>query len=425
MPGTPFEGSIAFNPPAPGLWIGAFQLPSNTAPSQILVTVPIYGDGLGPLSIFDPGPQVIVQPAGAAKLASPQAVVVDGNGALYIADAGADRVIKVAGSFRSILRLGTLKLESPSAVAVDGVGNLDIADTGNNRIVQFTIDGEAHVVPLDGRTLASPRGLVVNRTGDLLIADTGHDKIVEVKANGVVSIVSTGILKLSRPNGLAVDAAGDLFIADTGNNRIVKIDSTGAATVLHTGLPALSGPIGIAIDPAGTLYIAETSNDELIELLPGGVQRELPAGGLSNPHGIALDHGGVLYVADTRNKRVIELLRNGTPTLTFANTVEGKVSSGGSQEVVVRNIGNAVLTISSVSYPADFPEDASGNSTDCKAGETLAHAASCTLTVDFKPIAPIKKGSSTLLKESIQINSNSLNNSRSAQTVAVEGTELK
>ena len=97
----------------------------------------------------------------------------------------------------------------------------------------------------------------------------------------------------------------------------------------------------------------------------------------------------------------------------------------GNQRQDVRNIGNTVLTIGDVTFPADFPEDASGKSKDCKAGKALAAAASCTLTIDFKPVTPVKKGTSAARKEAVKVTTDSLNNSGAVQTVAVEGTELK
>jgi sugar lactone lactonase YvrE len=416
---------LSFLPHAPGLWAGAYQIFDASSPANLLVSIPVYGAGTGPQMVFDPGVQASVEPTGEAALGSPLGVALDANGALYIADESKNRVVKVSGKTVSVVALSGVTLKAPSALALDGAGNLYIADTGNGRVVELNRSGAAQVLPVGNIALAGSSGLEADGAGDIYIADAGIDRIVRVSAVGVASVLSTEALRLSSPTGLAVDALGDLFIADAGNNRIVKIASTGAASVVSTGTPALRGPTGITVDPAGTLYIAEAETGKLVEVSPGGVQTELLASGLSSPHGIALDHSGVLYIADTGNHRVLELERNAFPTLSFASTTVGKEDAGGPQTVTVRNIGNTDLTIADVTFPADFPEDASGKSKDCKAGKTLAAAASCTLTIDFKPVTPVKKGTSAALKEAVKVTSNSLNNSGAVQKVAVEGTELK
>ena len=444
QPGAKYTGRITFSAPNPGLYLGAMQLYGNCTPvnlpssidinppAKLLVSFPIYGDVLGPLSVFEPVTQAVVQPRGAAKLESPQAVAIDGNGALYIADSAKNQIVKVSGASKTTLSLAGVKLNAPSALAVDGTGDLDIADTGNDRIVQFTPSGQAHVVPLGTRTLARPRGLVVDRIGGLLIADTGHNRIVVVEANGVVSQFATGKLKLSHPSGLAVDAAGDLFIADTGNNRIVKVTSIGAASVVAVGKPSLNSPVGIALDAAGSLYITEKNSKELIEVSPAGIQSELPPGGLSDPAGIIMDPSGTLYIADTGNRRVFELGRDSAPHLRFEATREGQVSAGGPQQIKIRNIGNVPLGIYHFIFPPDFSEDPSAATTDCKSGETataigetLAPSASCTLSIEFKPVAAVAKGTNQLLKEWIIAVSNTIGYSNTDQYIYVEGTEIK
>jgi sugar lactone lactonase YvrE len=440
-PGKRYKGTISLSAPNPGLYLGAMQVygnctPANSPssintnpPAELLVSIPIYGEVSAALSVFEPGTQVVLQPQGAAKFADPEAVALDGNGALYVADTGNNRIVKVTPTSRAILSLGSLSLKAPSALAVDGAGNLDIADTGNNRIVQFTPSGQASVVPLGTRTLAGPRGLIVDRLGDLLIADTGHNRVLVVEANGLVSVFATGKLKLSRPNGLATDAAGDVFVADTGNNRIVKITSAGSASVVPLGTPAVKSPVGIGVDAADSLYITQEAGKSLVEISPAGIQSELLPSGLSDPRGITMDPSGtLLYIADSGNSRVVELVRSASPKLSFGPTMEGKIDAGGPKATTIRNIGSQPLKIFSITFPPDFPETplASASATECKAGVTLAESASCSLAVEFKPIATVLKGSEQLLKETVLIVSDANNGfTGHEQEITVEGTEIK
>lgn len=336
----------------------------------------------------------------------------------------------VENNTASVLQRKGLSLTAPTALAIDYAGNLIVALAGNK-------SGSVLVIPPAGKfyllgppsSLLAPagaHGLAVDDQGNLFISDTGNDQILGYPAGSSGTfVVSTGTLTLSSPSGLALDRAGNLFIADTGNNRIVELAANGTASVVPTGTPDLNAPTGVAIDPAGTLYISQASNNSVVEVSPGGLQTALINSGLSNPAGIALDHAGNVYIADTGNKRVVELDRPMSPTESFNSTKAGTVSSDSPKTVVIRNIGVSAFTVSSVTYPPDFPEDASGKETDCRAGLAVAAGGTCTLTIDSKPVAAVTKGSSTLLKENVKVTSNTLNKPGTVQTVVVEGTELK
>ena len=114
-------------------------------------------DGSGNLYIADGGNHRIrkVDAAGvisstAAQLWSPQGVAVDGSGNLYIATGGHIRKVDAAGAITTVAGDGTsgfggdggpataAQLSGPSDVALDGDGNLYIADSGNDRIRRLT-----------------------------------------------------------------------------------------------------------------------------------------------------------------------------------------------------------------------------------------------------------------------------------------------
>jgi hypothetical protein len=158
---------------------------------------------------------------------------------------------------------------------------------------------------------------------------------------------------------------------------------------------------------------------------PGAKLPRVVASNLAPPSGIALDHNDTLYITDTGHKRVLELQRDRSLAVSFDHTSRGKHSADSPRTVTVRNIGNSDLTISGVNFPADFPEDADGKSTDCKAGKKLVAAASCTLTIDFVPVGVLGTVPSNVLTESIKITSDSLGHAGTSQKITVEGVELK
>jgi len=419
-----YTAQFSFSPHAPGLWIGSIELLDGSKPANTLVTIPVGGAGHGPQLVFASSEQAAVQPTGHAALVNPAGVTWDAVGTIYISDAGSNQIVVVSGKSASVLNTRGVPLNNPSAVAIDGDGNLYVANTGNNSIVEINSAGNAWYVDVNGLKLAGPRGVAVDRESRLIIADTGNNRIVRVSAAGTVSVFATGALKLSGPTGLTTDSSGDLYIADTGNNRIVEVTLQGVATVVNTGTPALSSPVGIAVDPAGSLYVTE-SGDRLVQISPIGRQTTLRATGLSRPSGISLDHSGVLYVADSGNKRILEMQGPFASPLSFASTTAGVKSADSPQELTVQNIGTSALTISSVAFPPDFPEDASGKNTDCKAGKTISPGAACTLTIDFKPSSPLTTRASLSLKESAVITSDTLNDPGTQQALVLEGTEIQ
>jgi sugar lactone lactonase YvrE len=423
--GTSRRLSFSFTPGAPGLWSGALQLMDAGSPAKTVFSLPIYGVGVGPELVFDKGLQSEVKPAGAMALVGPHSIALDGSGALYIADTPSNRILKVAGKTVTVLNLSGTSLRSPSAVFIDGAGNLYIADTDNNRIVQRAPDGATQVISVPGQTLRSPSALAVDAGGVLYIVDTGNNRVIWVTRGEGVEWLSTGTLSLAAPAGIALDTAGNLYVADTGNDRVLKMTRDGVVSVVFTGEPVLKSPSGIAVDASGTVYIAGTRSNQVIAVPPGAKLTSVVASDLASPRGIAIDHNGSLFIADTGHKRVLELHRDLSSGLIFDNTSQDKRSADSPRTITVRNIGNSALTISSVSFPADFPEDAGGKSTDCKAGKALAAAASCTLTIDFKPVDALGTSTSHVLRESIKLTSNTLSHAGTVQKVSVQGTELK
>jgi len=334
-------------------------------------------------------------PATQAQLASPSGIAVDGAGNLYIADTNNNRVREVVGgggnftpgAITTVAGMGSpgyggdggpatqAMLGNPDRIAIDSGGNLYIADAGNNRVRKVAAGSGTitTVVGIGGSgsggdgglatqaQLTSPAGVVVDGAGNLYIADNGNNRVRKVAAgSGLITTVAgaggpgyggdggpaTQAL-LSSPNGIAADGAGNLYIADTNNNRVRKV-VTGSGmitTVAGTGFngyggdggPAsqalLANPNGIAMDGAGNLYIADTNNNRVREVAagsglittvagtggpgPGGDGGPSTQAQLNRPFGVAMDGAGNLYIADTGNNRVRKVTNGGaasTPT---------------------------------------------------------------------------------------------------------------
>ena len=250
-------------------------------------------------------PGFIDGPASIARFNAPRALAIDrARNVVYVADTGnhairavtATGVMTFAGSGRPEDRDGTGQqagFKQPSGLAIDGDGNLYVADTGNEKIRKVTPAGVVTTVAGLGRPgLANggtadalfnqPSGIVVADNAALYVADTGNHIIRKIE-NGVVStLAGTGHpgnidgpsnnAEFKEPAALTLDESGDLLIADSGNHQMRRISNGVVSTVAGTGNPGLidgtnlagvqyKQPSGIASE--GAVFIADTMNDAL------------------------------------------------------------------------------------------------------------------------------------------------------------------
>ncbi len=112
------------------------------------------------------------------------------------------------------------------------------------------------------------------------------------------------------------------------------------------------------------------------------------------------------------------------PSLTFASTLQGSTSTDSPRAVTVSNAGNAGLNFSGISYPSDFPESSSATG-DCSASTVLTPAATCTLSINFTPVALLNGTTSAQLTEGVTVTTNTMNVPATDQTVTATGTETQ
>jgi uncharacterized protein (TIGR03437 family) len=272
-------------------------------------------------------------PAEAAQLLNPQGLTVDPSGSLYLSDPGTGRVLKIAGgTLTRVAGTGnpgtapetgpaaTTPLAFPSGLAVDPAGAVYVADAGAARVRRIANGATATVAgggttfgdngPATKAQLTAPDGLALGAGGALYLSDGHRVRVVAegvigpFAGNGSVGYQGEGTLataaRFSSPGGLAVDFAGNLLIADTGNNR-VRMVSNGIVTTVP-GAAALNSPIAVAADAAGDVYVTEPNR--VLKISKGKVSA---LAGLEGPQGIAVDAAGNVYVADPVNHRVVVL----------------------------------------------------------------------------------------------------------------------
>lgn len=250
------------------------------------------------------GENISVINSSVVQLYQPSGLAIDSSDNLYVADSLNHCVRKIDSSGIITTFAGNCEksgvgtdnvsatssltlLNSPQAVTVDTNGIVYIADTLNHRIRKVkqgtitTLTGNGSLgfsgenVPADSTTvqLNNPLGVTVTpSTGNVFIADTGNHRIrkVDVTANTIVTIAGNGTAGFAGDNGDASLSTLNyptqmslhnqiLVFADTANHRIRKIDNNSVLTVTKTGtgsgvVTATAG-VGVSLN-CGTICTA-------------------------------------------------------------------------------------------------------------------------------------------------------------------------
>ena len=147
----------------------------------------------------------------------------------------------------------------PQALTLDKQGNMYIADAANNVIRKIDRKGTITTIAGNGKHEDSGDGgpalkaglrsiddLVISPSGELHVLETNTHHVRKITKDGKIVTVAgrAGIqgmfgdggpatkAMLKQPAGIAFDSKGNLYISDMGNNRIRKVDTQGIITTL-------------------------------------------------------------------------------------------------------------------------------------------------------------------------------------------------
>ena len=326
------------------LGAGVFLVYALSAPPRGLVIETLAGTGTG--GYFGDG-----GPAASAELNHPTAIAIhQAGGAIYIVDGNRVRRIlngvidTVVGTGSSgplpedntAARAANLTFTNQfrpyaNALAVDSQGNLYIADQGhhivwkvtkgsNGTISRFAGTGVEGVAgdgqPAYNAQLVLPTGLAFDSHDNLLIADGGAGNVRQV-SNGIISMLALNGVPLANPHGLALDSQGNLYIADTSDHRVIRVSPEHEARFFSFALP-----FALAVDSRDNVYVAD--EDRIFRLdvsggktvfagdgkkAYGGDGRPPVSASLHEPLGVAVDGVGNVFVVDTFNNRIREITK--------------------------------------------------------------------------------------------------------------------
>lgn len=247
-------------------------------------------------------------PARLASLDGPQGLAMDSTGRLYIAEAGGNRIRRVAadGTITTFAGTGTpgfsgdggpamaARLQSPMCIAFDGAGRAFIGDYANGRVrvvdaqgIISTFLGDGQWFPAEptprAQAATSGRSLAVDGQGRLVVG--ADEAVVRHEPDGTVAAIAgtltppfEGPLEraaLLLPRSLL--RTGGFTLAAGRWGRILRVDDTSVTAVV--GFPGykppnpnhlaalvapLSSPLALALDSKRLiLYVSEQPGPRL------------------------------------------------------------------------------------------------------------------------------------------------------------------
>lgn len=282
-----------------------------------------------------------------------------------------DRIERVAGNGRrgfsgdgrAAVRA---RLDSPDGVVGDADGNLYIADSANHRVRRIAPDGTIETIagtgwrgfsgdggPASTARLDRPKDPALGPDGSLYFIDWGNRRIRRIAPDGTIETVAgTGEAggegdggpaleaRLDEPYGIDVDADGVLYIADSKNHRVRRVGPDGVIdTFAGTGELGRGGDGGPAIEAtfdspqevlvtaSGAIYVNDEHNHRIRRIAPDGRIEHVAGNGeadwcgdggaavdacLNDPEGLALDGAGNLYITDGDSHRIRRVSPDGT-----------------------------------------------------------------------------------------------------------------
>jgi sugar lactone lactonase YvrE len=439
-----------FTPKAPGARYGAIVVSDGTPTVQ--ATVYLTGTGTGPLATFSivtgTSPSLNYNPSTQSMLGSgftnPSDIAVDSSGNVYVINGNGGtpmvyEIMAVNGVIPASPTINTLGSgwSNPIGVAVDGAGNIYVADYsfGLMELPAGCASTSCVSIPMGG-TGPGFVAVAVDGVGNVYALNYNSGSVAEMPPGcATSSCVTTLAGGFSSPRGLAVDGSGNVYVADTGNGVVKEVVAVGgvipSSPTINTLGRGFSIPQGVALDVSGNVYVADIGNSVVYEIVAvGGVIPTSPTintlgSGLSGQYGVEVDGSGNVYVADQGSSVVYELNYATPPTLTFATpTTSGTLNTTDNpQTATLQNIGNAALTFpvpgsdNNPSISTNFTLDSSNTCpvTASRAGSpgSLAQAASCTVAIDFAPVAAGSISGSLVFTD---------NSAVATQTISLSGT---
>lgn len=333
------------------LWV------SDSYNARVLEFVPPFSTGMNASLVI--GQSTFTGSHGAVtatNFSDPTGLTFDANGDLWVADAGAARVLEFRPPFSNGMAaslvlgqstfttsgagLSASNLSYPIGVAyADGI--LWVSDFENARVVGFaapfsTGEGATYLL---GQASFSAIGPTIGRAS------------------------------LLDPSSVSVDARGNVWVSDYSNNRVLEFappyttfenasvvigQSTFTGSLPGTTATNLSEPLGAFVAPNGALWISDAANVRVLEYVPATYSVTFHISGLPSATNWSVIVDGAAHSTTTANISLSEV--NGTYAFSVP-TLAGYRVTPTSGNVTVNDAGTTVsLTAVQVTYSVVFSQ---------------------------------------------------------------------
>ena len=290
-----------------------------------------------------------------AKLNFPFDIAFDGEGHLFIADEGNQRVRRVdknTGIITTIAGTGmrdstgdgssavSATFTSVSKIAFDAFGNLFILDylrvrkiTKTTGIISAVAGNDEYTyhtggAPAIASSIGIPTHIACDPAGNLFILDVYNEVVWRVdRSTGIMTVAFgnrlTGIYFMDkynflRPTAMTLDAAGDLYLSDRYVNSIMKVTlSTG--TIILLGVPFDDGS-SMFVDASGNIYYMEMSVGQVRKITVSTGVTTIVARNQYFTGSICADSSGKIYVAGKERHAVFIVPLDTNPQVVTAPT---------------------------------------------------------------------------------------------------------
>ncbi len=263
-------------------------------------------------------------PAAVKGLNNPGDFYIASDGAIYIADTGNARVVKVSQEGLLLKEYGKDLLSAPEGVYVAGDGTVYVADTGHGQLVKFEPGGNVSAIlkaPDDARIsgmMFTPVDIAVDDRGFIYVLLKGNNE---------------GLLIMTPEGGFqGFFARNNTQVAL--EERIKRIFYTREQVATNANVVAAS-VTGLAYGKDGFVYTCTSTLKEgqvkkfnangvdLFNSLDTRVTVNRRTGALSAISSLFVDESGVIYTVDNMNGAVILYDANGKPLLMFGEKLSG------------------------------------------------------------------------------------------------------
>ncbi len=258
-------------------------------------------------------------------LQSPCGLAVDRLGAMYLVDAGNNRLVRFERDLKPLKDFGGYGAEGglfnrPEYVCVDNDLNVLVTDLGNRRINRFNsrLNFVSEIILEDEEDplmFGEPSGVALGGYGAVWWCDRENDRLVILdnveQFDRFVGDYGYAGGQLHSPEKIVAGSDDDFYVCDAGNARLVVYDEYGnfEREMFHRSMQypkALAfdgdGRMWVLDSEAAVLFCFDASGRLLLEMgpmLPGTGER------LKNPSDLAFAADGRLIIADTGNHRLL------------------------------------------------------------------------------------------------------------------------